>query len=125
MKQVSNSDREKIIKHKLNNETEENIAKWLFISKSSVTRIWSVFRKTGSYLPQREGKCGRKPMVSAETMEKVIVKIEEQPDITLGELIEVFNLKISEPALCKRLKKLDYTLKKRLSIQRNRSDRTL
>jgi arginine repressor len=40
-------------------------------------------------------------------------KIREQPDITLHELIDEFNLPISQSALCRRLRKLGLTFKKK------------
>ena len=49
-KPITNEEREKIIKHKQNNENEADIARWLFVSKSSVTKLWAQYRKTGSYL---------------------------------------------------------------------------
>jgi len=58
--------------------------------------------------------------VSQQTMEQITQKIEQQPDITLKELIEEFNLQISPTALSKRLTKLDYTFKKRVFIQKNK-----
>jgi len=50
-------------------------------------------------------------------MDQITQKIEQQPDITLKELIEEFNLQISPATLNKRLIKVDYTFKKRVSIQ--------
>ncbi|MDR0797892.1 MAG: hypothetical protein LBE70_04160 [Nitrososphaerota archaeon] len=46
-------------------------------------------------------------------MDKVIEKICEQPDITLRELIDEFNLPISQSALCRRLRKHGLTFKKK------------
>jgi len=124
MKAVSNEDRGKIIKHKINGETEINISKWLFISPSSVTKIWALFCKTGSFLPLTH-KCGRKSKVDDETMSNLLIQIEETPDITLNELIEKFELPITESTLSKRLKKLGYTFKKRCFIPKNKNDQIL
>ena len=121
MEPLSNEIREKIVKHKQAKETEKNIAKWLIISESSVAKIWSLFKKTGSFLPLERTQ-GRKPMVSEDEMQAIVIKIKQQPDVTLLDLIEEFHLKISDSALSKRLKKLGYTYKKRLFIQKNKKD---
>jgi hypothetical protein len=57
-------------------------------------------------------------------MEQITAKIEQQPAITLNELIEEYNLHLSPAALSKRLKKLDYTFffKKCVSIQKSRKN---
>jgi transposase len=122
MKAVSNSDRMKIIKHKSNGETEENISKWLFISKSSVTKIWAKFRKTGNIIP--EPRLGRKPKVTEKEMQKVIEKQKEVPDMTINELIAEFGLDITESGMSKKLKKSGITFKKRQPIQRIRNVQT-
>ena len=54
-------------------------------------------------------------------MNTIVEKIKQQPDITLQELIEEFDLKISQVALCKRLIKLGLTFKKRRFIQVNKN----
>ena len=108
---IPNEIREKIIKHKENNETQSNIAKWLMISESTVTKVWARYKRTSSYEPSPRTQ-GRKPRVDFETMTKIEEKIKETPDITLAELIAEFNLGISESALSKRLKKLGYSYKK-------------
>lgn len=122
-KPISNEKRRDIIKHMQSGESKGNIAKWLFVCVRTVTRVWNKFQEVGSYEPE-PSNCGRKPLVSAETMDEIIRRIEEQPDITLNELIEAFLLRISESALSKRLKKAGLTYKKRLFTQRSKSART-
>ena len=101
-KPISNDKREAIIKHKKAGESESNICKWLFIHPRTVQRVWKKYKETGNYEPNPLNN-GRKPMVSKETMDKVVLKIQEEPDMTLQELIDEFNLGISQAALCKRL----------------------
>jgi transposase len=69
------------------------------------------------------GNSGRKAKLSSEDTLKIIAKIEGKPDITLLELIDEFSLDISESGLSKVLKKLDFTFKKRLFIQKNKSEK--
>jgi transposase len=116
---TSKEIREKIIQHKQNYVNETDIAKWLIINQSTVTKIWALHKQTGSTQPRPRTQ-GRKPQVTQQTMNKITQKIEHQPDITLKELIEEFNLQISPAALSKRLTKLGYTFKKRAFIQKNK-----
>jgi len=123
-KPISNDKREAIIKHKQAGESEENISKWLFIHPITVQRVWKKYIETGSYEPIPLNN-GRKPKVSKVTMDKVVMKIQEQPDMTLQELIDEFNLGISQAALCKRLIKLGLSFKKRHSIQTDKNEKML
>jgi len=120
---TSKEIREKIIQHKQNNVNEKDIAKWLIISQSTVTKIWKLHKQTGSIKPRPRTQ-GRKPKVTQQTMNQITKKIEQQPDITLKELIEEFNLQISPAALSKRLIKIGYTFKKRASTQKNKKTQT-
>ena len=80
-------------------------------------------QKTGTYKPEPLN-CGRKPITN-QTMQTIVEKNKQQPDITLLELIEEFDLKISQAALCKHLKKPGLTFKKRHSTQANKKEMTL
>jgi transposase len=105
-------------------ESKQDIAKWLLICVRTVTRVYNKYLQTGTYQPQPLN-CGRKPKVTNQTMTDIVTKIKQQPDITLNELIEEFDLKISQATLCKRLKKLGLTFKKRHSTQVNKNETTL
>lgn len=119
-KPITNEEREKIIKHKLNGEKEIDIARWLFISKASVSSIWGEYQKTKNYKLKYEN-CGRKSSITLQESTKIIEKIKKTPDITLLELIDKFNLKISESGLSKWLKKRGYSFKKRQLIQQSKT----
>lgn len=120
MTPISKEKRELIIKHK--QKTESQIAEWLDVSTRSVRRIWKLFVTIGDISSNMENS-GRKSKISTELTLKIIAKIEEQPDITLLELIDEFSLDISESGLSRILKNLDFTFKKRLFIQKNKSER--
>lgn len=120
---ISNKDRERIILHKKNKETNADISKWLCISVSTITRIWALYKSTGKYKPRPQNS-GRKPRVTPDDIAAVVAQIKQTPDITLLELIEKFQLPLSESALCKRLIKLGYTYKKRCSIQMLKKEQT-
>jgi transposase len=120
---ISNEIREKIVAHKQSGYKENEIAKWLIISKSTVTKVWSKYNKTGSVSPLPKNS-GRKPMVDEKTMDKVVHKIEKTPDVKLEDLVEEFELGISISALCRRLIKLGFSYKKRCSIRRDKPKQT-
>jgi transposase len=113
-KPLSLEKRADIIKHMQAGESKKDIARWLFISIYSVKRIWNKYSIQGSYEPEPQNS-GRKPLVSDETMNQVVSKIRETPDITLLELIDEFDLPISQAALSKRLIGLGFTYKKNAS----------
>ena len=121
-KPISNDKREAIIKHKQAGESESNITRWLLVSPRTIQRVWKKYKETGSYEPSPLNN-GRKPLVDNETMNKVVEKIQEEPDMTLQELIDDFDLRISQAALCKRLIKLGLSFKKRHSIQTDKSEK--
>jgi transposase len=68
---------------------------------------------------------GRKPALSAEQLEEIGQKIDEQSDITLQELIEDYSLPVSAQALCKTInKKLGLCRKKKRHTQRSNNEQT-
>ena len=121
MTPISKEKRELIIRHKQGKKKEADIAEWLDVSVRSVRRIWKLYRTIGD-ISSNTGNAGRKSKLSSESTLKIIAKIEEQPDITLLELIDEFSLDISESGLSRILKKLDFTFKKRLFIQKNKNE---
>jgi transposase len=119
---LSKSTRETIIYHKNSGAKNSDIAKWLRITTRSVERISKLYREQNSIEPKPHNK-GRKPAFEQDVMDKITSKITEQPDITLEELIEEFELKISKSALSRKLTKIDLTFKKRLYMQKNNNAR--
>ncbi|MCL1976500.1 MAG: IS630 transposase-related protein [Candidatus Bathyarchaeota archaeon] len=121
MEPISLRVREVIVKHKQAGKSGQEIAQWLMIHKQTVSRVWQQHLTTGNITPKPKNS-GRKPKITPDTMEKILLKIEQQPDITINGLIDEFNLQVSEAALSKRLKKAGLTYKKRLSIQKTKND---
>jgi transposase len=112
-KPYSNDLRKRIIDAKQRGDTEEKIAADKEVSKSTVTKTWAHFRKTNSYEPL-PNPCGRKPRLSPEQLEEIRQTIQIQPDITLLELIDKFELPISISALSKIVRfKLGFCYKKK------------
>jgi len=116
-KPISSEKRAEIIRRLQSGKTKAEVAEQLCVCVRTVARIWDKYTRLGSYEPEPQ-KSGRKPLVSNETMSDVLAKIKEIPDVTLFELIDEFNLPISQAALSKRLIKLGLTHKKRRSIQK-------
>lgn len=123
MKPISEEKRADIVRLKQKGKKDIEIADWLDISVGSVKKIWGQFVHTGDF--SAKPYLGRKSTISPETDKKITDKISENPSTTLKELIEEFDLNITEAGLSKRLKKSGYTFKKRLSIQRRKSEKTL
>ena len=111
-KPLSQKAREDIVYHKKNGVKNEEIVKWLRISKASVKRIWRQYKEENTISPKPH-KRGRKPAFCDKVMSKITAKVKEQPDITLAELIAEFELSISVSALSRKLTKKDLTFKKR------------
>jgi transposase len=120
---LSNEKRSDIIRHLESGEGIKDICKWFFVNESTVRRLWRRYKAAGCYKPLPLNN-GRKPMVSEETMEKIIERIKEIPDMTLSEIVDEFELNISVSALCRRLIKRGLTFKKRRFIQKNNNGKT-
>ena len=110
--------RKRIIESKLRGDTEDMIAIEKEVGKSTVTKLWSLYRETGSY-SLRPNPRGRKPALSLEELELVRESIVQRPDITLAELIDQFGFVLSVSALSKIVRfKLGLRFKKNAISQR-------
>ena len=120
---LSNDLRKRIIDSKLRGDTEDEIAADKEVNKSTVTKLWALYRETGSYEP-RPNPRGRKPALSPQQLEQISEKINEQPDITLQELIDKLSLPVCVSALCRTINnKLNFCLKKNSSFERTEKGR--
>jgi transposase len=120
-KPLSLDMRKRIIEAKLRGDTEDVIAREKEVNKSTVTKLWALYRETGSYEP-RPNPNGRKPALSQEQLDMIANKINEQADISLGELIEEFNLPVCVSALCRTVNnKLGLRIKKNTARHRTKS----
>ena len=121
MTPISNEKRALLVAAKKRGEVEEEIAKWLEISKSSVGRIWGLYNNTGSYLPSPYP--GREPIMSNEKLEEVKLFVSKNPDATLEEIIEELHLPIQKSRLSVLLINAGLSFKKRHSIRTDKSAR--
>jgi transposase len=118
---LSNDLRKRIIEAKLRGDTEDKIAREKEVYKSTITKLWALYRETGSY-EARPNPNGRKPALSPQQLEQITIKINEQPDITLQEMIDELNLPVCVSALCRTVKnKLGFRFKKNGARHRTKS----
>ena len=114
-KPLSNDLRKRIIDAKLRGDTEDKIAAEKEVNKSTITKLWALYRETGSY-KARPNPSGRKPAISPQQLAQIAQRINEQPDITLQELIDELALPVCVSALCRTVNnKLKLYLKKNSS----------
>ena len=122
-KPLSNDLRKRIIDAKLRGDTEDKIAAEKEVNKSTITKLWALYRKTGSY-EARPNPNGRKPALSLQQLEQISQKIKIQPDITLQELIDELDLPVCVSALCRTVNnKLKLGFKKNAPSQRTTTRR--
>ena len=118
---LSNDLRKRIIEAKLRGDTEDRIALEKEVNKSTITKLWALYRATGSYKP-RPNQNGRKPALSQQQLAQITSRINEQPDITLQELIDELNLPVCVSALCRTVNnKLGFSFKKNVARHRAKS----
>ena len=118
-KPLSDDLRKRIIDGKLRGDTEDKIASEKEVNKSTVTKLWSKYRSTGSYAPRLTLR-GRKPRLSDDQLEQVRQTIVDRPDITLQELIDDFSLPVCVSALSRTVRfKLGFRFKKKRYIPLN------
>jgi len=113
MRATSNEMRELIVDAKQRGEKTKTIITWFKVSKSTVDKIWSRYRNTGS--SHSKAQPGRKPIITSSTEEKIREKIKEENDITLEELIEELNLPIKKSRLSELLIEWGISFKKNSS----------
>ena len=120
-KPLSNDLRKRIIEAKLRGDTEGKIATEKEVNKSTITKLWALYRETGSY-EARPNPRGKKPALSTNQLNQITQKINEQPDITLQELIDELRLPVCVSALCRTVNnKLDLRFKKNFARRRTKS----
>ena len=118
---LSNDLRKRIIDAKLRGDTGDVIAREKEVNKSTITKLWALYRETGSY-EARPNPNGRKPALSPQQLESITNRINEQPDIALQELIDELNLPVCVSALCRTVNnKLGLRFKKNAARHRAKS----
>ena len=122
-KYISNEKRKDIIFHKENGKGNKVIAEFMCVCVRTVERVWKDFKAQGK-VEANVHNCGRKSVITSEQNGKILEEIKNTPDITLNELIEKHDLKITEGGLSNYLKALGLTYKKRALIQQSKTEKT-
>jgi transposase len=118
---TDNKTRENIVLAMQRKEKRSTTALWLNVSISTIDKVWKKFKKTGAYHPIPY--TGRKSDLTPQQDTQIRTKIQQQqPDITLIELIDELSLDLTESGLSRHLKKMDLTFKKRRSMQMGKNE---
>lgn len=97
---LSKDLRKRIIEARERGDTIARIVREKGVSESAVNKLCRQYRETGSYEP-RPLNNGRKSKLTANQLQAVKERIEEQPDISLNELISEMGLPVCESGLCR------------------------
>lgn len=90
----------------------KEIAECFSVNPSTVYRLVKQEKTTGDYRTQTSRR-GRKPLLSPEQKQQIAELVDQQPDITLNEIIEVLHLSVSDETVRRALCNLGYTFKKK------------
>jgi transposase len=112
MRAYSKEFRERVIAAIKRGEEPLSIAKRLEVSFSWVYNLLKRYRTTGSYeaLPNN---AGAKPKLSESDLEILRQTVRDYPDATLDELKELTGFAVSKATICRALKKLKLSFKKK------------
>lgn len=90
--------REQIIADRERGVTVSELSKIYGVSMTSIFKLQAQYRRTGDVTPQTHTR-GSKSKIDEQTLEKISQVLQQQPDITLGELREKLDLPIGESRL--------------------------
>lgn len=111
---LSNDTRRRLVEGYKRMGHAKEIAKAYGVSEREVYKLVAQMRDTGS-VDLQVSKRGRKSVLTEEDLKRIDQELQAQPDITLRELKEKLNLRISESALGKIVRgKLGYSRKKKV-----------
>ena len=103
----------------------KEVAECFGVNTSTVYRLAKRMRETGSvetrasrglgdvYKRQRASLRGRKPSLSQKDIQNIDCLIQQQPDITINEIIDTLQLHVSDETVRKTILKLGYVYKKK------------
>ena len=109
---LHNEARELLVEayEKIGNAKE--VAECFGVDKSIVYRLSRQKKATGS-VKLKTNKRGRKPSLSPEDLSNIDKSIQEQPDITIDEIIEKLDLHVTNETVRKAVIKMGYVYKKK------------
>jgi transposase len=98
-------------------ESRRQIAELFSVSISFVESAWRHYRASGGEVVPRRRRAGRHACLDAVCRDRLRGWLEEQPDLTLRELIDrlraATGMAVSEPTMCRVLQQLGMRRKKR------------
>lgn len=120
MRPLSIDLREKIISvYEQENVSIRKLAKRFYVAKSFIQKLLKQYQQTGDIRPKRQGG-NVPPKVQGDDLVALTEIIENNNDATLSELCELLEqkkgIKVSTATMGRISHKLDYTVKKKLSM---------
>lgn len=115
MKPISNEKRHLIVSAKERKEKIKVIAQWLEVSERVIKQIWHQYKTTGSIEPKVYP--GRPSSLTNEMEASIRLKIKQEPDATLSNILVDLDLPIKKTQLSNWLIKNGYGLKKNSSCK--------
>lgn len=101
----------------------KEIAECFSVNTSTVYRLEKRMRETGS-VETRTSQRGRKPALSQNDIQNIDRLIQQQPVITINEVLEKLQLHVSDETVRKAILKLGYVYKKK-SLHASEQERPL
>ena len=93
----------------------KEVAECFGINTSTVYRLVKRMRETGS-VETRTSLRGRKPSLSQKDIQNIDCLIQQQPDITINEIIDTLQLHVSDETVRKTILKLGYVYNRNRSV---------
>lgn len=109
---LHNESRELLLKAWDKMHDAKKIAECFSVNTSTVYRLVNRRDKTGEWQTRTHFR-GRKSALSQEQKQSIIQLVQEQPDITINEIIERLHLTVSDETVRRVLIKAGYTYKKK------------
>ena len=109
---LHNEARELLVEAYEKTGNAEEVAECFGVDKSTVYRLSRQKKATGS-VKLKTNKRGRKPSLSPEDLSNIDKAIQEQSDITIGEIIEKLDLQVANETVRKAVIKMGYVYKKK------------
>lgn len=104
--------REMIVKAYERTHNAREVAEILGIHRSTVHRLVKQMRETGNVEPKTKNR-GRHSLLSEADMKNIKKTVEEQPDITIDEIIEKLQLSVCNETVRKAVIRLGFVYKKK------------
>ena len=109
---LHNEARELLVEAYEKTGNAKEVAECFKVDKSTVYRLSRQKKATGS-VKLRTNKRGRKPLLSPLDLSNIDKAIQEQPDITIDEIIEKLDLHVANETVRKAVIKMGYVYKKK------------